>query len=441
MRILYLILFLPLKYSFRLFFSAIKTVNSRRKFLGRTIYVSNHPASFFDPLVIAGLQLPIVFFMTRADIFTKISKPFFWAFHMLPIYRQQDGGDTVAKNEKIFRKCSRILSQGRNLLIFGEGFTDDVFIRRLKPIKKGAVKIGFSTLENMNWKKNVYMAAIGCNYTNPLKMRSKILISNSERICLNHWKETYLENPTKAITDVTKILEKMMREQLTHVEKKDDAPFHENMMIITRKGMNNESYDSSLTMKQRWNYSRKLALWLNKQDIENDENLSKLKSNTEDYFSLLKKLKLEDQYVSWKKDNPKGGRAKELLVLILLFPLMILGTVHCIIPYKLAKNFTEKSFKRSVFWSSVKLILGMFAIGIFNIPFIFLFYYFVYSSFGLAFLYYVLIALFGLLAYIWFSALKSFKTKRVIKKTDLSKLIAKRDDLESRILDLTETSS
>ena len=170
MRILYLILFLPLKYSFRLFFSAIKTVNSRRKFLGRTIYVSNHPASFFDPLVIAGLQLPIVFFMTRADIFTKISKPFFWAFHMLPIYRQQDGGDTVAKNEKIFRKCSRILSQGRNLLIFGEGFTDDVFIRRLKPIKKGAVKIGFSTLENMNWKKNVYMAAIGCNYTNPLKM-------------------------------------------------------------------------------------------------------------------------------------------------------------------------------------------------------------------------------------------------------------------------------
>jgi 1-acyl-sn-glycerol-3-phosphate acyltransferase len=94
-----------------------------------------------DPLVVASLRLPIVFFMTRSDVFTPISRPLLWASHMLPIYRQHDGEDTKAKNEEVFQKCSRILSFGRNLLIFGEGFTDDTFVRRLKPVKKGAVRI------------------------------------------------------------------------------------------------------------------------------------------------------------------------------------------------------------------------------------------------------------------------------------------------------------
>ncbi|MFT6501664.1 MAG: hypothetical protein ACJASQ_001780 [Crocinitomicaceae bacterium] len=403
--------------------------------------MSNHPASFFDPLVIAGLQIPIVFFMTRSDVFTKITRPFLWACHMLPIYRQQDGGDTKDKNEKVFRQCSRILSGGRNLLIFGEGFTDDVFIRRLKPVKKGAVKIGFTTLENMNWKKSVYMVGIGCNYTDPRKMRSELLISNSERICLNDWKELYLENPMKAINDVTKILEKMMREQVTHVEKKDAAPFHENMMSITRKGMNNESYDPKLTLKERWIYSKQLATWLNQQDLETNGELAELKSDTEGYFSLLKRMKLEDKYIFWKKKNPKGGRLNEMLILILLFPIMLIGVAHCLIPYKFAKRFAEKSFKRKVFWSSVKLIMGKISIGIFNIPVIFLIYYFVYPSWLLAMGYYFFIGVYGILAYVWFTTLKTYKTKGAIQKADVSKFIEKRDDLESRILEVTEAKA
>lgn len=135
MRFFYFILFITLKYSLRIFYHRIKTINSPKTFLGSTIYVSNHAASFMDPLVIGGLRMPIVFFMTRSDVFTPLTKPFLWAAHMLPIYRQHDGVDTKDANQKVFAKCNKVLSFGRNLLIFGEGFTDDEFIRRLKPIK------------------------------------------------------------------------------------------------------------------------------------------------------------------------------------------------------------------------------------------------------------------------------------------------------------------
>ena len=136
MRLVYFILFVTLRYTFWIFYPRQKTINSPKQFGGRTIYVSNHAASFMDPLVVASLRLPIVFFMTRSDVFTPISRPLLWASHMLPIYRQHDGEDTKAKNEEVFQKCSRILSFGRNLLIFGEGFTDDTFVRRLKPVKR-----------------------------------------------------------------------------------------------------------------------------------------------------------------------------------------------------------------------------------------------------------------------------------------------------------------
>ncbi|MFK7786033.1 MAG: 1-acyl-sn-glycerol-3-phosphate acyltransferase [Crocinitomicaceae bacterium] len=429
MRLVYFILFFTLKYALRVFYPRQKTVNSPKEFGGRTIYVSNHSASFMDPLVVASMRNPIVFFMTRSDVFTPISRPLLWASHMLPIYRQQDGEDTKAKNEEVFQKCSRILSFGRNLLIFGEGFTDDTFVRRLKPVKKGAVRIGFKTLENINWKKNIYIAAVGCNYTFPNKMRSGILISTSDKICLNEYRKEYEENPNKVIADITKRVEELMQEQITHVEDMENTSLHENIMIFSRRGMNANNFDRKNSLLSRWKYSKSLAKWINKEDIESNEKLSEFKKGAESYFSLLKRVKLEERLLFWKINNPGGSRMKELFTMIALTPLAILGVLHLGLPYIIVKRFVEKSFKRDVFYGSVKLIVGMIAMGLVNIPVIFLFHAYAYPSWGLAILYYFMIGIFGLCAYVWMLNFRDFKAKGIVAKTDTSKFEKKRAEL------------
>ena len=434
MRIIYLIMFFTLRYSTWIIYPRFRRVNGPKSFYGRTIFVSNHPASFMDPLVIAAKQRSILFFMTRYDVFTKFTKPFLWACQMLPIYRQLDGGDTRSKNDLVFEKTSKILSRGRNLLIFGEGFTDDVFIRRLKPVKKGAVKIGFTALEKLNWKKKVYIAAIGCNYSDPNQMRSDLLIANSEPICLNDYREAYETNPIKVVSELTALIQKLMQEQITHIEKTGNSELHENIMILTRKGMNAISFDPAISLYERWKYSQNLATWLNKQDINTDEKLQTIQEELENYIKLLKQMKLNDALVYWKKTN--GTRSKEWAALLLLFPLMIVGLIHCFIPYYFVKNFTEKTFKRRVFWSSVKMILAKFSIGIFNLPFIFVFYHFIYPSWWLAIAYFTSIGLTGTVAYIWFNNFKSLKAKNAVNKVDLSALIAKRDHLNTKLLDI-----
>jgi hypothetical protein len=426
MRFFYLVLLFTLKYALRIFYPRAKTVNSPKQFFGRTIYVSNHAAAFMDPLVVASMRRPIVFFMTRSDVFKPLTKPFLWAAHMLPIYRQLDGVDTKELNAKVFEKCSKVLSFGRNLLIFGEGFTDDTFVRRLKPIKKGAIRIGFTALESMNWKKRIYIAAVGCNYTAPNKIGSDLLIATSDRFCLNDYRAQYEENPNKTITELTRKLELMMQEQITHINNIQLTDFHENIMKLTRKGMNAENFDSSIALEKRWRYSQNLANWLNQQNEGEIQKLEGLIKSLEQYFALLKKMNLKEKYLFELSENGKISRNHELLMLILLMPIALIGFIHCSLPYLLVKRFVEKSFKRKVFWGSVKLLLGKIAIGLFNLPVIFLFYYFVYPNYLFAIFYYLSIGLFGTVAYHWVNTYVQYTEKGKVAKVDLSKIVNKR---------------
>jgi hypothetical protein len=425
MRPLYLFVWWCLSYSLRLFYKRIELINPPKSYFGRTIYMSNHAASFMDPLVVACFRKPIVFFMTRSDVFTPISKPLLWSVHMLPIYRQLDGVNTKEKNSEVFQECSKVLKSKRNLLVFAEGFTDDVFVRRLKPIKKGAVRIGFSALEYMNWSEKVYISAVGCNYSEPNRMRSDLLISTSESICLNDYREEYLANSNKVITELSSLAEKMMQDQITHIENPHLTELHEAIMILTRKGMNATSYNKKYKLKDRYLYSKRLANWLNLEPIEN---LEPLKEVAEDYIHSLKQMGVTDDEI-WRLKNNQYDLAQKMIKLLLLFPLALLGALHCGLPYILVKKFVEKKFKRSVFWGSTKLLLCMILMGFLNMPILFYFDNFFNISSWWGIIYYLLIGLFGLAFYISYSTLKEIIGQSRLNKVNTEKILEKREQL------------
>jgi hypothetical protein len=126
--------------------------------------------------------------------------------------------------------------------------------------------------------------------------------------------------------------------------------------------------------------------------------------------------------------------------MILLAPLAALGILHCGIIYFLVKRFVEKTFKRRVFWGSVKLLIAKISLGLINIPVIFLFHAFVYPSYWLGFLYYALIGIFGLSAYVWWTSFVRFQEKRKTAKVDLSKIIERRTSIQQKISELVPTA-
>jgi len=204
-------------------------------------------------------------------------------------------------------------------------------------------------------------------------------------------------------------------------------------MMINRKGMNALNFDRTYSLKQRWEYSRKLANWFNKQDLSENEELRELEVESKSYFALLKRFKIQEQFMFWKANDPKLSRAKEVLMMTLLSPFAIIGAIHCAPAYILAKRFVEKTMKRKVFWGSMKVIMGQLFIAIANIPLIFVFYYYIYPSWWLWIGYFFSIGLTGLAAYMWMINFKRYKTKGIIRKMDTSKLIEKRKALEAKI--------
>lgn len=437
MRPVYIMLKFILKYTLWIYYPRIRIVNKPKKKFARTIFACNHAASFMDPLVIASNQPPIVFFMTRSDVFTPLLKPILWAAHMLPIYRSIDGEDTKAKNEEVFQKCFKILKNGRSLLIFSEGFTDDVFIRRLKPIKKGAVRIGFGACEAVNWEKPIYIQTIGVNYSDPNHLGSDVVISNGTPICLNDYKAEYLEQPNKVINDLTKLVEADLQAQIIDVRDKQWSDMHEHIMRLTKKGMNAVDTDKRIPLLKRWRYSKQLADWINTQEnLSENSNFLKLRSDLRDYFNSLKKHGFNEKQIQ-SKAKGEFSLVKEKLFFILLFPLVVIGLIHNYLPFKWTKNFVEKSFKRPVFWGSVKMLLGGVVVGVYNFILVSIFHLFIYEHILFwSFYFFVVPPLSGLITYNYFKKYKNYVIMKKILSSDYTHLMAKRTDLISRIKNL-----
>lgn len=433
MRPLYFFLKFLLKITLWIYYPRFRLVNTSSKRFSRTIFMSNHASSFMDPLTVIGTQRPIVFFMTRADIYNGVMKTIFWLAHMLPIYRQQDGVDTKKKNDEVFRKCNRILKYSRGLLVFSEGFTDDVFIRRLKPLKKGAIRIGFSALEESNWKYKIYLRAVGANYSDPSVLGSDCLISNGDPVCLNNYKEQYEENPHKTVSDLTKMMEQEMRNQITDIRNAEMAPFHENIMRLTRKGMNAIDSDKSISLIDRWKYSRQLAKWFNETKIEENEQLLNLKERIESYFDNLEKNEIEETPL-YKVISNQRKKGLDLLYLVVLAPFMVLGHIFTYLPYKFIKDFVEKSVKRKVFWSSIKMLVGSAGVGVYN----FILLLIIAKAAGISFLLLLILGIFivpvlFVLARNWKETLSLHRKMESISRMDVSSYVDERELLLSEI--------
>ena len=433
MRPFYFLLKISLNISLRLFYKRFIVLRQHNKLFGSTIYVSNHPNSFMDPIMIGAVNYPIVHFMTRSDVFVWWLKPVLWSAHMLPIYRQHDGGDMKGKNTNVFEKVNQSLKMGRNILIFGEGFTDDTPIRGLKPVKKGPVRMGFGALEAINWSKKIYIAGIGVSYTDRNTIGSEFVLDNGPKICLNDYKEAYAENPNRVINEVTKLVEKNMQECIIYVSKPARYSLLEGIMQITRKGYNHANHDDHMPLVKRWEYSKKLANWINENVTDESTEILALQKDLDAYFNLEKRMKVQDRFVIAKQHPELVSTVKNWAYLILMWPFAIAGFIHGFIPYIISKKLTEKIMRRKVFWGSVKMMMAKIIGSIYNIPIIILVTKWYLPHWSLGILYYFITPVLWRLSYEYAKQFKEIQIKRKMKSVDLSKFIEKRADLEERI--------
>jgi 1-acyl-sn-glycerol-3-phosphate acyltransferase len=104
------------------------------------ILACNHPNSFLDAIIIAGLYQKPVHFLVRGDVFAKP-----WAnrllrqINMIPIYRLSEGRSQLKRNDETFDECIEVLKNNGTLLIFPEGICRHEWA--VRPLKKGTARL------------------------------------------------------------------------------------------------------------------------------------------------------------------------------------------------------------------------------------------------------------------------------------------------------------
>jgi hypothetical protein len=165
------------------------------------------------------------------------------AMDSLPVYRRQDEGEDVAKNEETFVAARRLLSSGGTIGICPEGVSHNA--PGLRPIKTGAARIALASVSTGE-VPNLQIVPAGLYYTSKTHFRSSALLYFGKAIQV---RPVQLESngtpPRDAVRELSSKIETALREVIL------DAQHEEALQTITRAerifSAENHDDDDSLT--------------------------------------------------------------------------------------------------------------------------------------------------------------------------------------------------
>ena len=164
-----------LRLALRIYFQRIEVTGLEHVPLDTpVIFVLNHPNALVDPVFLLCLAPRRVSFLAKAPLFhMPVIGYLVKALDSLPVYRRQDEGQDVTKNEETFVAARRLLAKGGTIAICPEGVSHDE--PGLRPIKTGAARIALAAVSTGE-VKDLKIVPAGLYYTSKTSFRSSALL-------------------------------------------------------------------------------------------------------------------------------------------------------------------------------------------------------------------------------------------------------------------------
>ena len=319
------------------------------------IIASNHPSSFMDPIFVGVTMGPQIHFLARGDVFkTPFVKWVLGQINILPIFRKEDSDNNHEKNELTYHLCADLFKQNKFIVIYPEGYC--VQEKKLRPLKKGATRLAFFTMEKYNWDLDLHILPTGVNYSNPNRFQSDLVINYGKAIRISDFKEEYYQDKNKVNTELTRILEDRMKDLLIIIDNRKLEPLADAVEKIYKKEIINQYSINYKNKNQIFKLRKAIGKSINESAKTNTEELEALSLYSSEYFKNLEKNNLRD----WLLENSdkKQNYTKELIWFILCSPLFgiafLLNRFAFRYPYKIAR----KKVKLVEFFPSVLIGSG-----------------------------------------------------------------------------------
>ncbi|MBI9032836.1 MAG: 1-acyl-sn-glycerol-3-phosphate acyltransferase [Bacteroidales bacterium] len=323
---------------------------------GPVIFAPNHQNALMDPLAIIFTNRRQISFLARADIFKKEwLSAILSRMKIIPVYRIRDGKESLRKNDEIFELCGDVLKHNQALALFPEGSHNDR--RSLLPLRKAIPRIAFKVEAKNDFELGLVVIPVGINYSHYSNFRTDLLIEYGKPISLSDYQNQFSENEEKASRLFMKDMSDRIKPLMIHIEDSKNHQFYEyaRQIYAVQYAARKECDLSDARIRRNLDQEiiEKLFLGLKSRPEEKERLIERI----EHYFSELKALKIR----SWIFDKPTNLMqiAAKALLLLLLFPVHVYGSVNNFVIYQFIKNFVDKRVKDVQFHATYKFGLGL----------------------------------------------------------------------------------
>lgn len=185
---------------------------------GPVIFIANHQNAFIDAILIPTTNNRNTYFLTRSNPFKNkiIAKILYWS-NMYPVYRIQDGVNTIKMNDQIFKNCHELLFSHQALQIFAEGLHH--LDRKVYPLKKGFARIIHGTLKKYP-DLDIQIVPVGINYDHHLNFPASASVIYDKPIRANDYID--LKNPDLRYQELTSTVRKALKKLTLHIEETEN---------------------------------------------------------------------------------------------------------------------------------------------------------------------------------------------------------------------------
>ncbi len=308
---------------------------------GACMIAATHPNSFLDAVIIACLIDRPMHFLARSDVFkAKWADKVLRSLNLIPIYRLQEGPQSLSRNDDTFRECHSILEQGGAILVFIEGLSLIDF--KIRPLKKGLARIAFGFAKKNDFKLNCAIVPLSLNYDRPKDFRSKVNVGVGQVQYILDYKENFEMNDNSAFEILNKVLHKELAEHTIQVE-------DENYMVYKALSELDSCFEQN-------SLNRKILIAENISSVakSNPDCLIQLSDVVNKAFKILKSYRLNFR----KMKSNVGLSIMDVFLVIAATPFASITFLLNFLPFVFAKSITEKKVKLEEFYSSVRLVLG-----------------------------------------------------------------------------------
>ena len=293
------------------------------------LIVANHVNSIADPLLLMAFVEGRARMLAKSTLWSHPALgPLLVLAGALPVYRQRDAGEDVAKNLNTFRRCREELVRGGSIALFPEG-TSHNLPHRL-PLKTGAARIALETVAGQPGS-GLRILPVGLVYEAKGRFRSRVLINVGEPIDPEPLARTFKAEGRPAVRRLTERIAAELEAVTTSYESWDEARLLNLASAVI----------GDATLEERFRRSRAFLAAYREFRTRAPERIAMVVKSVEQYEGHLRDLSLHDDDVAASSE-----RKRAWLELAVNLPLGLMGGALNALPF-IVTGWVTRRFSRT----------------------------------------------------------------------------------------------